>query len=428
MTLEVNEEQATFFAQMKSLFEIQDPADSLANLRAKSWDHFEELGLPHRKTEVFQYVRLNKLFAKSFSLPCKVAVDIKNAILPECKTSVVVFVNGSLDLTLSNVTGLPQKVVCIPLKEALKSFGAFVNNQLAKGIQEEIDPFAALNAAFIQKALFFYVPPGTILPSPVQILHVVTGQNLWLSPRLDFFFGALSEANVVLTTYHVDSSGNAINGVTNFALEEGAQVSFSRVLFDAPVATWHFDATRAVLKKDSHFTSVIAENGAETYRDDYKIALVGTNADVHLNGVAMLQGKQESHTHVLIDHQAPECRSLQLFKNCLDDVSKASFEGKIYVHKIAQKTAAFQLNNNLLLSEGAQSNSKPNLEIFADDVQASHGATFGSIDEENLFYLRTRGISKEVAKNLLVQGFCLEVINKLKIPSLFKQAKEKLLK
>lgn len=427
MELEVNAKQDDFFAHLKSLFELQDPSDSLAKLRFKSWDHFEEIGLPHRKSETFQYIPLNKLFAKRFSLPEPTSLNVEEAILPECKTSVIVFFNGQLDLTKSNVSGLPSKVVCIPLKEALKSFGSFINNQLVKGIQEETDPFAILNAAFIQKSLFFYVPPGVILSAPLQILHVINGKNQWLSPRVDFFCGALSEINVIASMQHGESVENTINGVINFTLEEGARCSYSRVLTGSLPSTWHLDATRAVLKKDSHFTSIIAENGAEIYRDDYKINLVGSNAEVQLNGIARLYDRQESHTHVLIEHQAPECRSLQLFKNALEDGSKASFGGKIYVHKIAQKTAAFQLNNNLLLSEGAESNSKPNLEIFADDVQASHGATFGSIDEDGLFYLRSRGFSKESAKNLLVQGFCLEVINKIRLPSLLKQAKDKLL-
>jgi Fe-S cluster assembly protein SufD len=253
---------------------------------------------------------------------------------------------------------------------------------------------------------------------------MIEGENQLICPRIEYFFGALSQAEVVTTVVHGNSAGNFISAVTNFALEDGAQIGFSRTLFDTKGNGWHFDATRAVLKKDSAFTSVIAENGGECYRDDYKVALVGSNADVHLNGVSMLDGKYQSHTHVLVDHQAPECRSLQVFKNALNGFSKSSFEGKIYVHKIAQKTQAFQLNNNLILNEGAVCNSKPNLEIFADDVKASHGATFGSLDQEQLFYFLTRGISEKTAKNMLVQGFCIEIIEKFKVPSLLSSAKE----
>lgn len=425
MALDLSEEQITFFTVLKGLNDSQDNQDPLARLRAKGWDHFEELGLPSKKAEVFQYVNLNKLYAKQLTLGKVQPLAIENNILPECKNSYIVFVNGQMDLSLSNLTGLPEKVIAIPLKDALKSFGSFINNQVAKHLQEEVDPFAALNAAFIQKALFFYVPPSVVLKNPLQIIHVVQGENQLICPRIEFFFGALSEAKVITTVVHQTASGNFFNSVTNFSLEEGAQIDYARVLFSEEPSGYHFDATRAYLKKDSKLESVIAETGSDTYRDDYKVALVGSNAEVHLNGVAMLKERLESHTHVLIDHQAPDCRSLQVFKNALDGYAKASFEGKIYVHKIAQKTQAFQLNNNLILNDGAKCDSKPNLEIFADDVKASHGATFGSLDDEQLFYLRARGISANEAKNLLIQGFCFEIIEKIKVPSLLSLAKDK---
>ena len=426
MSLELSEEQIAFFSRLKELNSSQDNKDPLARLRVKGWDHFEELGLPNRKAEVFQYVNLNKLYSKELALSLSGSlVSIEEHILSECKKSFIVFVNGQLDLTLSNLTGLPEKVIAIPLKEALKSFGSFINNQVAKHLQEEVDPFAALNAAFIQKALFFYVPPSVVLDSPLQIIHVVQGDNQLISPRMEFFFGALSEAEIVTTIVHQNGQGNFFNSVTNFSLEEGAQIEYSRTLFTSESMGFHFDATRAYLKKDSKLETVIAETGSDTFRDDYKVILAGSNAEVHLNGVAMLKDRLESHTHVLIEHQAPDCRSLQVFKNALDGFSKASFEGKIYVHKIAQKTQAFQLNNNLILNDGAKCDSKPNLEIFADDVKASHGATFGSLDDEQLFYLRARGISEKEAKNLLIQGFCFEIVEKIKVPSLLSLAKEK---
>lgn len=424
MVLDMTEEQTAFLAQLKSLFAALDREDPLTRLRSKGWDHFEELGLPSRKTEVFQYIGLNRLYAKTFYANASANVpNISSHVLPECQDSYIVFLNGQLDLSRSNITGLPVKVVAIPLKEALRSFGSFINNQVAKNLQEEIDSFAALNSAFIQKALFLYAPPNTVFNSPLQIIQLIDGDNQLICPRIECFFGAMSEAHVISTVVHGTSSGNFINSVINFALEEGSQIGFSRSFLQANDKNWHFEATRGVLKKDSALTTVIAQNGNECFRDDYKIALVGSNAEVHLNGLAMLNGNHQSHTHVLVDHQAPDCRSLQVFKNALDDVSKASFEGKIYVHKIAQKTAAFQLNNNLLLNDGAQANSKPNLEIFADDVKASHGATFGSLEKEQLFYFLARGIPENIAKNMLVQGFCFEIIDKFKVSSLLSQAK-----
>ena len=152
--------------------------------------------------------------------------------------------------------------------------------------------------------------------------------------------------------------------------------------------------------------------GAKTVREDYKIALNGENGEADLNGLWVLKEKNECHVNVMIEHVAPHCRSNQLFKGVLDDFARSSFEGKIWVRKEAQKTDAFQLNNNLLLSDHANADSKPNLEIFADDVKASHGSTMGQVDEEQLFYLKTRGFSKEVAEKFLVRAFCQEVLQK----------------
>lgn len=427
MSAELQLEQEAFRKLLHSLHSTQGLGDPLSRFRAKAWDHFEEIGLPTRKTEVFQYVRLRQLFGKTFGLanPMTLAKEeIAPHILPECRRSVAVFVNGHLDLNLSNFDGMPKKTVAITLQEALRSFGSFINNQVAKLLQEEVDPFAALNGAFIHRALFLYLPPNTFLEAPLQILNVVKGKGLMVSPRFEFFIGALSEAKVVATAAYIDAEDTFLNGTAHFVLEEGAKVSYSRAYLNIPTSAWHFEATRATLKKDSSFKSIIAQSGSQALRDDYRIALVGPNAEVYLNGIGMLKGKREAHTHVLMDHQAPDCRSLQLFKAVIDDTSRSSFEGKIYVHKPAQKTQAFQLSNNLLLSDHAQADCKPNLEIFADDVKASHGATVGQLDPEQVFYLQARGLTAEKAKNFLVQGFCHEVIDQIPVPSLLKQAIE----
>lgn len=413
---------------LENLYQTIDKSEPLARLRAKGWDHFEELGLPTKKNEAFQYVRLQPILEKSLNIAKSVdltAADIAPLVLPECKKSFAVFVNGHLDLSLSCFEGLPKKVVAISLQEALRSFGSFINNQVVKNLHEEIDPFAALNAAFIQKSLFLYAPPNTVFNAPFQILQVIDGENQLICPHIEFFFGALSEAQVVTTVHYRKGDDNFLNTATHFSLEEGAKISYSRLVLETPVKNWHFDATRAVLKRDSSLNTYILQDGAERYRDDYKISLVGANAEAHLYGAALLKENRESHTHVLMDHQAPECRSTQLFKGVLDDSSHASFEGKIYVHRIAQKTGAFQMNNNLLLSKGARAESKPNLEIFADDVKASHGSTVGRLDKDQLFYLQARGLSLETAKNLLVRGFSAEVIELFKIPSIRALAKAK---
>ena len=196
------------------------------------------------------------------------------------------------------------------------------------------------------------------------------------------------------------------------------RLDYTQALCGEHRLAWHLDAFRATLKRDSYLKTVSVTEGGMTVRNDYRITLAGENAEALLNGIWMLSDKREAHANIFIDHQAPICRSFQLFKDVLTDFSRSSFEGKIMVRQAAQKTEAFQLNNNLLLNDHAHADSKPNLEIFADDVKASHGATFGQLDPDQLFYLKTRGFSDETAKNLLIYGFCEQVIELIPILSL----------
>lgn len=416
MTVELIFDQETFQAHIESLFNLQNKTDALSRLRLKGWDQLISIGLPTRQIEAYQYLPLTQLFSKKFALPFLPSIssaEIKPYILPECQESVVVFVNGKFDPLLSCFSGLPKKAVFIPLHEAWRSFSSLMQNQVTEKLNEEKDPFAALNAAFIDQAFFLYLPPQTILELPLQILHVIQGSKQLLTPRVECFFGAQSQAHVISTVAQLEGQHNFHNSLIHFSLEEGSQINFERVFLNSSPTDWHFDATRAHLKRDASLKTVIVQNGSQCYRDDYRIALLGPNAEAHLNGVSMLNEKKQSHTHVLMEHHAPACRSLQLFKEALAGFSHASFEGKIYVKKEAQKTQAFQLNNFLLLSDYARSESKPNLEIFADDVKASHGATIGQLNADELFYLQTRGLKESAAKNLLTRGFCHEVIDLL---------------
>jgi Fe-S cluster assembly protein SufD len=172
------------------------------------------------------------------------------------------------------------------------------------------------------------------------------------------------------------------------------------------------------LKKESKLHSYFATFGSPGFRRDYSVALLGERSEAHLKGLTALGGKAESHIHVHMDHIAPLCQSRQFFKNVLIEKGRSSFTGKIYVRRPAQKTEAYQLNKNLLLSDLATANTKPNLEIFADDVKASHGATVAQLDEDQLFYLRTRGIPCSEAKGLLTMGFCQEILEDIPVPSL----------
>lgn len=420
----------TFQAQMEKLYAAV-PQDALQGVRAKAWDHLMELGLPTKRSEVFRYIRLSQLYGMQYESVSAKAVkkqDIADAIYPECAHSHIVFVNGCYQPELSDVTALPKRLVISSLAEATKTFGSFLNYQWAKSLKEETDPFAILNIALHKQGAFVYLPPKSTVVAPLQILNVIdtdSQQTAFINPRLNLFLGSQSDLKLI-SSLKVHSKGQyVVNMAVDITIEEESHLHYTQILGKKEMEGWLLDATRATLKSNSTFKTISATEGSATVRNDYRVTLTGENAEALLNGVALLSGKNEAHTHVWMEHQAPNCRSLQLYKNVLNEISRSSFEGKIIVRQAAQKTQAFQLNNNLLLNDKAQAYSKPNLEIFADDVKASHGSTFGQLDAEQLFYMKTRGFSDHEAKNLLVYSFSNEVIDMIPHPSVAEELRKR---
>lgn len=412
----------SFQAQLTAHFDQIANCDDLQKTRAKAWEHFLTLGLPTRRTEVFNSIKLRNLFARTFSPSQTKEINphqISSSIFPECKESVLVFVNGHYNPTLSNTKAIPNRVVISTLVDATRTYGAFLNNHWTKSFKEEIDPFAMLNIALHRDGIFIYLPPKSMIESPIQILHVIDTAEIpmMLMPRIQVFVGAHSQLSTLSSIALISGSSYCINQITDFTVEENSHVSHTQIACNDPTEAWHFDAIRATVKRNSTFKTVNITNGCMAMRNDYRVTLTGENSEASLNGMWMLSEHREAHTHVLIEHQAPNCQSNQLFKGALNGHSHSSFEGKILVRQAAQKTNAFQRNDNLLLSDRAQADSKPNLEIFADDVKASHGATVGQLDEEQLFYMKARGFSEETAKNMLVYSFCKEVIDLVTLPS-----------
>lgn len=421
-----------FQKELEGLYNKLLGQDSLGKIRAAAWDQFLEIGLPTKQEEAYKYIKLRKLYGEAF-FPSKVsdvkAVDLQHHILPECQGSCLVLVNGFYQPHLSRRSRLPERMTVALLSDAPKTFGAFLNNQWPKAIREETDPFAILNTALHRDGLFLYLAPKTILEVPLQVLHILDpGQDpMLMSPRIQLFAGAQSQVEVVVTYAELSGQRYFVNQSMDVIVEEDAHFKLSHVNCKASPDAWYFDAFRAVMKKNSTLKVVNVNEGGAVLRNDYRVALKGENGEASLNGVLMLKDKREAHTHVVIDHQAPHCRSRQLFKGVLNDFGNSSFEGKILVRQAADKTDAFQLNNNLLLSDRANADSKPNLEIFADDVKASHGATVGQLDPEQFFYMKTRGLTDAEAQSFLIGGFCQEVSDLLLVPSI-KEAVESRIK
>jgi Fe-S cluster assembly protein SufD len=401
---------------LKHHFSLLKNEGSLQKIREKAWDYLNEIGLPQKKQEAFQYVPLRELYNQHFELPKKTKLptkkEIEKQILPESLNSHLVFVDG---IFVPELSSPPKELMIQPFQDAFQTYSSFLHHRLGACIHEETDPFAILNLSFANQALFGYLPPKTELKTPLQCLYILTQKETMVSPRFHLFLGKESKMRLV-STFCPDQPG-MINSVLDLVLAEGAQAHQTSFLAKES-STWIFDAVRATLKNDSQLKTLSISRGAKSHRQSYAVALAGSNAEAALEGAWLLRAGFSTHLHVTIDHQAPHTRSKQLFKGVIGKTSVSSFEGKIHVRQAAQKTEAYQLNNNLLLEEHALAYSKPNLQIFADDVKASHGSTVGEMDLSSLFYLKTRGIPEAEAKKLLVGAFCQEVGTKVELPSL----------
>jgi Fe-S cluster assembly protein SufD len=420
----MNMSEHPFLTHLYQHFQHQKQ-DALHSFREKSWQRLFELGLPTKSHEAFRYVPLRELYQSSFRFSASIDIDKSNfseAILPECQHSHLTFVDGRFVPHLSDLSALPLQTVILPLDVALRSHGSFLQHQISRSLKEENDPFALINLAMHPKGAFFYLPPKLKIESPIQLLHLFTSQeSIVTAPRLYLTIGAHSQMRWIATAHHFQPyKSHFIVPSVEISLEEGSALDLLSII-DCPHTSWQMESVRVLVKKNARFDLLNFTWGAKAVRQSYRVHLKGENSEANLNGLWMLKTNRSAHTHVAIEHEAPLTRSMQLFKGVLKDASQSSFEGKILVHSEAQKTEAYQLNKNLILDQGAVANSKPNLEIFADDVKASHGATISQLDPEQLFYFKTRGIETHEARQLLVHGFCREMIMQIPYDSLQKK-------
>jgi Fe-S cluster assembly protein SufD len=416
--------EQTFLTRLQPHLDRIQQGGALTAFREKSWQRLSELGLPSKSHEAFRYVPLREFYLSSYNQGEGKRVDKRlfaDVILPECVHSHLVFVDGVFAPELSDITGLPLQTVLLPLEDAVCAHGSFLQSHFNRLLKEETDPFAFVNLALHLKGAFIYLPPKHQASSPLQCLHIATGDEPQvIAPRLHLVLGSQSSMRCVFTTKELRAGvPHFIVPATEIFLEDGASLDVLNFVDTLPA--WHFETLRAILKKNARLNSLCVTSGGKAVRHSYRVQLKGENSEVNLSGLWMLNSNRTAHTHAIVEHEAPHTRSIQRFKGILNDHSQSSFEGKILVRPEAQKTEAYQINNNLILSKGAIANSKPNLEIFADDVKASHGATVSQLDDEQLFYLNTRGIDRDLARRLLISGFCREMIGGIPYDSLLRK-------
>ena len=416
---------SAFLDLHKKLIEQESPA--LVELQQVALNRFELLGFPHSKHEMYTYLNTKGLVETAFSLSDgskKVSEDfVASHIYPDCESQCLVFVDGVLNRDLSRLEGVNTYLV--PLSEAVSD--QELQKYLSETAENENDVFAALSTAFCGEGLVFKVGDNTQISGPVQVLFVSTGGSpVMHAPRLVWQLGKLSEVKVIEKFVGVEG-GYFINAVQDWLLAEGAGVSFTQVQADAS-DSWHFSKTRVHLHRNSRFHSTNASYGTQLARHHYDVRLKEEGSELRLNGVSVLDDKEQVHNFIRIHHEAPQCVSHQHFKNIINGQARSSFDGTVIVNQGAQLTNSNQLINNLMLSNDCHADNKPNLMIFADDVKCTHGATIGQIDEEQWFYLQTRGLSARVAKEILTRSFAKSIIETIEFPEVIKDLNGTLLK
>lgn len=422
MTMQLKDERELFLQSFQERFQKEQGSDLISRSRASAWQKLHQIGLPGARNDNFQYIRLKSFFHEKYELPVS-SDKIEFEPFEESKKSYVVFVDGTLRLDLSCTEAVPASCVILPLKQAAKTYATLVSNSLSQSIIEEKDPFTLLNIACFQDGLFVYIPPKVMLEAPLQIIYTIsdTSTDRVVMPRVHLFMSSRSDLSVVNTFSGDCGSKLFLNSAMDVTVEEGSHLKMmSASMIQSPDVGSHFESLRCRVMRNGSMKSIHLSSSNLLLRQDSKVTLLGQGAEADLSGLKLIDCKKESHTNVSIEHKEARTHSNQFFKGVLLDKSRSSFQGKIYVHTNAEKTEAYQLNNNLLLSDEAEAYSKPNLEIFTDDVKASHGATVGQLNAEELFYLRTRGYSLDEARTLLIKGFCEEVMAKIAVASLKK--------
>ncbi|CAN5729102.1 Fe-S cluster assembly protein SufD [soil metagenome] len=402
----------------------------LKYLRENAFEFFTENGFPTVKNEEWKYTNVAPIGREIFEIADGREVDAEKISELFSKTESenrVVFVNNKLNQELTNLSNLPEGAKILNLNEAIRDeiFSPIVRKNLGKSVDAEANGFTALNTAFIEEGVFIFVPKETKIELPIHLIFI-TDENTASFPRVLLVAERGSEAMLIESYLRTAETKYLTDSVIEIVLEDDAKLKHLRVQRESHNA-FHVGTTAANLNRASVYDSTNITLGAKLSRHDVRVKFNAEGAECFVDGLYMIAEEQHADTHSVIDHALPNCLSHQTYKGIVDGKARAVFNGKVFVRENASGTDAKQSNKNLLLSNDARVDTKPQLEIFNDDVKCAHGATVGQLEEEELFYLLSRGLNEQLARNLLTYGFAEEIINKIEIESIKKQLDEAVL-
>ncbi|MEZ2413809.1 Fe-S cluster assembly protein SufD [Muriicola sp. E247] len=421
--MDLKEKLVSSFMAFENNVDVDHP---IHDIRTEAIKNFEEKGFPSKKEEAWKYTSLNNLQKVDFSIFPKEenALEynqVKKYFLHEIDTYKIVFIDGIYSSYLSETThdGVD---ICLMSSALTKPMYKPVIDVYFNKVASKDESLTSLNTAFSREGAYIYIPKNKAPKKPVEILHFATGNeaSLMLQPRNLIIAEENAELQVIERHQSLTSNAVLTNCVTEIFAAENAIVDYYKVQNDSKDASL-IDNTYIAQKDKSVVKVHTFSFGGKLTRNNLNFYQNGEHIDSTLKGVTILGEKQHVDHHTLVHHQQPNCESHQDYKGIYGEKSTGVFNGKIIVDKIAQKTNAFQQNNNVLISDKATINTKPQLEIFADDVKCSHGCTIGQLDEDALFYLQSRGIPRKEATGLLMYAFANNVLESVRLPELKKR-------
>ncbi|GAB3314235.1 Fe-S cluster assembly protein SufD [Larkinella ripae] len=403
---------------------------ALHQVRREALNQFDRLGFPTVKHEEWKYTNVNSLIKEVFEFNAAsqiTADDLAQLEASRLEGNVLYFVNGRYQPELSKIVSPAEQLSITPLTEAMKTMPDVLGQYFAKYADYQDNAFTALNTAFADEGVVIQVPANTTVEAPTILRFISDARqmNVASQPRNLFIVNSNAEVKVAESFRTLGDQASFTNVVTEIVLAEEARMEYYKIQNESDMA-YHIGTTQVDQKDNSHFYSATVTLDGGFIRNNLNITLDGSNCEAHMYGLYFPNGRQHIDNHTLVDHQKPNSHSNELYKGILEDRSTGVFNGKIFVRQDAQKTNAYQSCKNVVLSNEATMNTKPQLEIFADDVKCSHGTTTGKLNEEALFYMRSRGIPKEEAQSLLMYAFAEDVIQKIKINALREQIERRI--
>jgi Fe-S cluster assembly protein SufD len=396
----------------------------LSQLRSQAIEQFSTVGFPSPRDEQWRLTNLTQLKETDFCLPNGErprieATEVGKHVITAGSGQCLVFVNGRYSEELSETGAVPDGVVVSSIRTAVQNGNGSFEQHVGRYAKPQDNPFTALSTAFMRDGAFVHIGRNVVLSEPVQLLflNTDTSRPMVVHPRSLVLVEDSGAASVIESHVGMTDGSYWSNVVTEAIVQDNARLQVYRIQREGTGAS-HTATTQAYQGRDSSFTLTTVELGGILSRHDINAVLDGAGAECSLYGLTQVRGRQHVDHHTTIEHARPHCNSWEYFNGIYDGRSRGVFNGRIIVRQGAQRTDSKQTNNNLLLSGNARADSQPQLEIYADDVKCTHGATLGPIDESALFYLQTRGIEAELARNLLTYGFGVEILDKIEIPEL----------